>query len=178
MALRLPPAWAIVLAGLILNIMAIVMSSLVLDKIEAEKAEYNDRKFGNVYSIQLAWNTIETLERKRKRKREAILIHLDKPETVQPTTVLDEALRGQLRRWVSSEVPNISLAKLPKLMMLINSAQESQRTRIDDYYLDNLTLVELIQRLDEKMAFYKNIALFLQVFGLALILARNLARRP
>ncbi|ROR18296.1 DNA mismatch repair protein [Vibrio crassostreae] len=174
MALRFPPAWAIVLAGLILNIMAIVMSSLVLDKIEAEKAEYNDRKFGNVYSIQLAWNTIETLE----RKREAILIHLDKPETVQPTTVLDEALRGQLRRWVSSEVPNISLAKLPKLMMLINSAQESQRTRIDDYYLDNLTLVELIQRLDEKMAFYKNIALFLQVFGLALILARDLARRP
>lgn len=174
MALRLPPAWAIVLAGLILNIMAIVMSSLVLDKIEAEKAEYNDRKFGNVYSIQLAWNTIETLE----RKREAILIHLDKPETVQPTTVLDEALRGQLRRWVSSEVPNISLSNLPKLMMLINSAQESQRTRIDDYYLDNLTLVELIQRLDEKMAFYKNIALFLQVFGLALILARDLARRP
>ncbi|CDT08981.1 Conserved hypothetical protein [Vibrio coralliirubri] len=174
MALRLPPAWAIVLAGLILNIMAIVMSSLVLDKIEAEKADYNDRKYGNVYSIQLAWNTIETLE----RKREAILIHLDKPETVQPTTVLDEALRGQLRRWVSSEVPSISLAHLPKLMMLINSAQEAQRTRIDDYYLDNLTLVELIQRLDEKMAFYKNIALFLQVFGLALILARDLARRP
>ncbi|PMN95983.1 DNA mismatch repair protein [Vibrio sp. 10N.222.55.F9] len=174
MALRLPPAWAIVLAGLILNIMAIVMSSLVLDKIEAEKAEYNDRKYGNVYSIQLAWNTIETLE----RKREAILIHLDKLETVQPTTVLDEALRGQLRRWVSSEVPSISLVHLPKLMMLINSAQEAQRTRIDDYYLDNLTLVELIQRLDEKMAFYKNIALFLQVFGLALILARDLARRP
>ncbi|MEZ9154705.1 DNA mismatch repair protein [Vibrio sp. F13] len=174
MALRLPPAWAIVLAGLILNIMAIVMSSLVLNKIEAEKAEYNDRKYGNVYSIQLAWNTIETLE----RKREAILIHLDKLETVQPTTVLDEALRGQLRRWVSSEVPSISLTHLPKLMMLINSAQEAQRTRIDDYYLDNLTLVELIQRLDEKMAFYKNIALFLQVFGLALILARDLARRP
>ncbi|MEZ9699544.1 DNA mismatch repair protein [Vibrio sp. 10N.261.46.E12] len=174
MALRLPPAWAIVLAGLILNIMAIVMSSLVLDKIEAEKAEYNDRKYGNVYSIQLAWNTIETLE----RKREAILIHLDKPETVQPTSVLDEALRGQLKRWVTSEVPSISLGNLPKLMTLINSAQEAQRTRIDDYYLDNLTLVELIQRLDEKMAFYKNIALFLQVFGLALILARDLARRP
>ncbi|UPR59273.1 DNA mismatch repair protein [Vibrio sp. ED004] len=174
MALRLPPAWAIVLAGLILNIMAIVMSSLVLDKIEAEKAEYNDRKYGNVYSIQLAWNTIETLE----RKREAILIHLDKPETVQPTSVLDEALRGQLKRWVTSEVPSISLGNLPKLMTLINSAQEAQRTRIDDYYLDNLTLVELIQRLDEKMAFYKNVALFLQVFGLALILARDLARRP
>ncbi|MEZ8289851.1 DNA mismatch repair protein [Vibrio sp. 10N.237.312.B06] len=176
MALRLPPAWAIVLAGLILNVMAIVMSSLVLDKIEAEKSEYNDRKYGNVYSIQLAWNTIETLE----RKREAILIHLDKPstETAQPATILDEALRGQLRSWVSKEVPAISLANLPKLMMLINSAQEAQRARIDDYYLDNLTLVELIQRLDEKMAFYKNIALFLQVFGLALILARDLARRP
>lgn len=96
----------------------------------------------------------------------------------QPATVLNEALRGQLRRWVSDEVPTISLANLPEIMVLINRAQEAQRTRIDDYYLDNLTLVELIQRLDEKMAFYKNIALFLQVFGLALILARDLARRP
>ena len=75
-----------------------------------------------------------------------------------------EALRGQLRRWVSDEVPTISLANLPEIMVLINRAQEAQRTLIDDYYLDNLTLVELIQRLDEKMAFYKNIALFLQVF--------------
>ncbi|WP_299689174.1 DNA mismatch repair protein [uncultured Vibrio sp.] len=176
MALRLPPAWAIVLAGLILNIMAIILSSLVLDRIEAEKAQYNDRKYGNVYLIQLAWNTTETLE----RKREAILIHLDKlpTATAEPSATLDQALRAQLRRWVSGDVPAISLANLPKLMTLIDSAQEAQRTRIDDYYLDNLTLVELIQRLDEEMAFYKNIALFLQVFGLALILARDLARRP
>ena len=32
MALRLPPPWMIVLTGLVLNILAIVVSSLVLDK--------------------------------------------------------------------------------------------------------------------------------------------------
>ena len=40
MALRLPPPWMIVLAGLVLNILAIVVSSLVLDKMVVEQAQY------------------------------------------------------------------------------------------------------------------------------------------
>ena len=73
MALRLPPPWMIVLTGLVLNILAIVVSSLVLDKMVVEQAQYRERQQGNVYSIQLAWNTIETLE----RKRESMLLHMD-----------------------------------------------------------------------------------------------------
>lgn len=43
------------------SILAIVVSSLVLDKMVVEQAQYRERQQGNVYSIQLAWNTIETL---------------------------------------------------------------------------------------------------------------------
>ena len=175
MALRLPPPWMIVLTGLVLNILAIVVSSLVLDKMVVEQAQYRERQQGNVYSIQLAWNTIETLE----RKRESMLLHMDistsSNSSVKPE--LEEAMRGQLGAWVSGKVPEITVENLSQIMMLINQAQQSQRTHIDDFYLDNLTLSELLQALEEQMTLYKNIALFLQIFGLALILARDLARR-
>ncbi|MFV8459874.1 DNA mismatch repair protein [Vibrio campbellii] len=175
MALRLPPPWIIVLTGLVLNILAIVVSSLVLDKMVVEQAQYRERQQGNVYSIQLAWNTIETLE----RKRESMLLHMDisTSSNSSVTPELEEAMRGQLGAWVSGGVPEITVENLPQVMMLINQAQQSQRTRIDDFYLDNLTLSELLQALEEQMTLYKNIALFLQIFGLALILARDLARR-
>ncbi|MEC7941797.1 MAG: DNA mismatch repair protein [Pseudomonadota bacterium] len=175
MALRLPPPSIIVLTGLVLNILAIVVSSLVLDKMVVAQAQYRERQQGNVYSIQLAWNTIETLE----RKRESMLLHMDISTSPNSsvTPELEEAMRGQLGAWVSGEVPEITVENLPQIMMLINQAQQSQRTRIDDFYLDNLTLSELLQALEEQMTLYKNIALFVQILGLALILARDLARR-
>ena len=52
MALRLPPPSIIVLTGLVLNILAIVVSSLVLDKMVVAQAQYRERQEGNVYSIQ------------------------------------------------------------------------------------------------------------------------------
>tara|TARA_B100001059_G_scaffold200614_1_gene207501 strand:- start:1950 stop:2237 length:288 start_codon:yes stop_codon:yes gene_type:complete len=93
------------------------------------------------------------------------------------TPELKEAMRGQLGAWVSGEVPEITVENLSQVMMLINQAQQSQRTRIDDFYLDNLTFSELLQALEEQVTLYKNIAIFLQIFGLALILARDLASR-
>ncbi|EGU45908.1 hypothetical protein [Vibrio splendidus] len=175
MALRLPPPWMIVLTGLVLNILAIVVSSLVLDKMVVEQAQYRERQQGNVYSIQLAWNTIETLE----RKRESMLLHMDisTSSNSSVTPELEEAMRGQLGAWVSGKVPEITVENLSQIMMLINQAQQSQRTRIDDFYLDNLTLSKLLQALEEQMTLYKNIAPFLQILGLALILERDLARR-
>ena len=49
------------------------------------------------------------------------------------TPELEEAMRGQLGAWVSGEVPEITVENLSQVMMLINQAQQSQRTRIDDF---------------------------------------------
>lgn len=171
MTFRVPPAWVIVLSGLILNILAIVISSLVIDKLSAKQNDLYEQKSANLYSIQLAWNSVETLE----RKREALLLHLNSERTVPQ---LDEILRGQLSVWVGESMPPVIIANLPTFMMSINSAQQAQRNKIDDYYLNNLSISESMQALEERMTFYKNIALFLQIFGLALILARDLARKP
>ena len=111
----------IVLTGLVLNILAIVVSSLVLDKMVVEQAQYRERQQGNVYSIQLAWNTIKALE----RKRESMLLHMDNSTSSSSavTPELKEAMRGQLGAWVSGEVPEITVENLSHVMMLINQAQ-------------------------------------------------------
>ncbi|NOI79528.1 DNA mismatch repair protein [Vibrio tubiashii] len=172
MMLRSPPAWALVLTGLVLNVLALLMSSIVLDKLSGEIGQLSEQKDENIYSIQLAWNSVEMLE----RKREMLLLHIAYEGEVQQQ--LQATLQGQLSQWVNQPIPEISLDNLPQLMMLINQAQQSYRNQIDDFYLENLSISELMTSLNERIAWYKNIGLFLQVFGLALILARDLARKP
>ncbi|MCL9781686.1 DNA mismatch repair protein [Vibrio sp. S4M6] len=173
MMVRLPQPWLLVLIGLILNVLAIVMSSIVLDKLSEDIEKLNESKQQNQYSIQLAWNSVETLE----RKREAVLLHIQAVYTEKVSQMLQEAVQNQLRHWVGQPVPDISHDNLGQIMRLINQAQQGLRDRIDDYYLENLSISERVLKLNEKIAWYKNIGLFLQVFGLALILARDLARK-
>lgn len=169
-----PPAWLLVLTGLILNVLALLMSSIVLDRLSGDIAALSEQKDDNIYSIQLAWNSVETLE----RKREMVLLHLSQSGGKPITDKIGQMLQGQLSDWVSVPVPVVSPSTLPDLMMLINQTQQSYRNQIDEHYLNNITLSEKMVTLNEKIAWYKNIGLFLQVFGLALILARDLARKP
>ncbi|MFM2582992.1 DNA mismatch repair protein [Vibrio campbellii] len=169
----LPPAWLLVLIGLVLNIAAIILTSVVLDKLGKETGLLADQKADNLYSIQLAWNSVETLE----RKREVLLLHLHLSQSEAVSEEMNQVLQGHLSAWTGDKVSAIDITQLPKLMSEINQAQTNYRDRIDSYYLENLEVTEVMSNLDEKIAWYKSIGLFLQVFGLALILARDLARK-
>jgi hypothetical protein len=170
----LPPAWLLVLIGLVLNVAAIILTSVVLDKLGKETGLLADQKADNLYSIQLAWSSVETLE----RKREVLLLHLHIGQSEVLPDEMNYLLQGQLTAWTGKEVSSIDISQLPNLMSEINHAQSRYRNRIDGYYLNNLEITEEMSDLEEKIAWYKSIALFLQVFGLALILARDLARKP
>ncbi|ELC9557327.1 DNA mismatch repair protein [Vibrio alginolyticus] len=169
----IPPPWVLVLIGLVLNIGAIIVTSLVLDKLGKQQSQLAEQTAENLYSIQLAWNSVETLE----RKREALLLHVHISQSVAIPLELEEVLAGHLSSWVHNESDEIQIDQLPQLMSKINQAQASYRDRIDNYYIENVELNEVMAKQDEKIAWYKNIGLFLQVFGLALILARDLARK-
>ena len=169
----IPPPWVLVLIGLVLNIGAIIVTSLVLDKLGKQQSQLAEQTAKNLYSIQLAWNSVETLE----RKREALLLHVHISQSVAIPLELEEVLAGHLSSWVHNESDEIQIDQLPQLMSKINQAQASYRDRIDNYYIENVELNEVMAKQDEKIAWYKNIGLFLQVFGLALILARDLARK-
>ncbi|EKK7176066.1 DNA mismatch repair protein [Vibrio alginolyticus] len=169
----IPPPWVLVLIGLVLNIGAIIVTSLVLDKLGKQQSQLAEQTAKNLYSIQLAWNSVETLE----RKREALLLHVHISQSVAIPLELEEVLAGHLSSWVHNESDEIKIDQLPQLMSKINQAQASYRDRIDNYYIENVELNEVMAKQDEKIDWYKNIGLFLQVFGLALILARDLARK-
>ncbi|MCJ2376982.1 DNA mismatch repair protein [Vibrio sp. ZSDZ34] len=172
--MKVPPAWVMVSIGLLLNIMAIVISGQVLDKMMQETSALHDEKGGNLYSIQLAWNQVETIE----RKREAILTHLQlKALTSNSSSDIDQVWVAQLKTWGVDGISHVDVMNVDTLMVAMDKAQQGQRNVIDDLYLKNLTITESITQIDEQMALYKNIALFLQIFGLALILARDLSRR-
>ncbi|WP_047042106.1 hypothetical protein [Vibrio mexicanus] len=169
------PPWLLVLVGLILNVLAILMSSVVLERLGGDVTRYLEQKEENQHSIQLAWSSVETLE----RKREALLLHIQTAQN--PDKAMDKnlsnALKGQMSVWVLGDVPDFKSEHLPELMMLIDQAQRAHRNKIDDYFLDNLAISEKVTALEDRIAWYKSVALFLQVFGLALLLARDLARR-
>ncbi|WP_194436863.1 DNA mismatch repair protein [Vibrio fluminensis] len=176
MNFRWPPAWLLVLVGLVLNILAILMSSVVLEDLSSKMSGFNERKQDNLYSIQLAWNRVETLE----RKKELALIYLSQSDSVSHSadaSLVASELTKQLSDWVGEPVPSLLTTNLNQIMAVIERAQKTQREQIDNFYLQNLTFNERLSALDEQIAWYRNISLFLQVFGLALILARDLARK-
>ena len=170
MKLSLPPAWLLVLVGLVLNILAILMSSIVLEDLGGEVAHLSQQKQEHLYSIQLAWNSVETLE----RKRESLLLYMAQP---QPIAEVAHAIRMDLNDWLNTPIPALVKHNVMQLMELIDDAQREYRDQIDGFYLNNITLSEQMAQLQERIAWYRNISLFLQVFGLALILARDLARK-
>ncbi|WP_038199858.1 hypothetical protein [Vibrio nigripulchritudo] len=171
-----PPAWLLVLVGLMLNILALLISSLVLEDYSQLNAQYQEKKEGNQHQIQLAWSRIENLE----RKREALLTFVTTLPMLssEDALILEQEMSEQLESWVGQPVPNIAIGSLKELFQLIETAQQTQRNRIDDLYLENLELTDEMSQIHKDSAQYNNLALFLQIFGLALILARDLARKP
>ncbi len=88
----IPPPWVLVLIGLVLNIGAIVLTSLVLDRLGKQYSQLAEQKAENLYSIQLAWNSVETLE----RKREALLLHLHIGQSAAIPSEIEQILEGHL----------------------------------------------------------------------------------
>ncbi|GAL11829.1 hypothetical protein JCM19233_2819 [Vibrio astriarenae] len=172
--ISIPPPWVLVLAGLILNILAILISSLVVDSYNQKISNLSAQEAQNQYSIQLDWNSVETLE----RKREALLQHMHISALVSVPSEVEVALMEQLRLWTAVEVTDLSQSSLETVLDAVDKAQFRYREWIDDHYLNNLEIAERITSIQDKVAHYRNIALFLQIFGLALIIARDLARKP
>ncbi|MGR5168552.1 DNA mismatch repair protein [Vibrio astriarenae] len=170
----IPPPWVLVLIGLVLNILAILVSSVLVESYNQRIGALSAQEAQNQYAIQLDWNGVETLE----RKREALLLHSHLSRSVELPQQTQAALIAQLQLWTALKENDLSLQMLPSAMMAIDNAQQGYRERIDTHYLNNLEIAEQIDALQDKVAHYRNIALFLQIFGLALIIARDLARNP
>ncbi|GEA50661.1 hypothetical protein VIN01S_14650 [Vibrio inusitatus NBRC 102082] len=165
-----PPAWLLVFLGLLLNVMAIVISSQILDDLARKNASLYEGQNNNLRSIQLAWNRVENLE----RKKETLLVVLGHNDS---NLAVNSELAKQIEVWTGKPVPELSINNLQTLSLMLEQEQNQQRDLIDKYYLNNISLLEMTSLNDMQISRYKNIALFLQIFGLALILARDLRQK-
>ncbi|KXF82376.1 hypothetical protein [Enterovibrio coralii] len=163
--------WLIVATGLVLNIVAALMTNFVIDDLGEEVALVAEKQFGNNQLIQLTWQQVDALE----RRRETLLIVMAlKPLDDQVSFDIGTRLLDAFGEMVNTP---LTQQNLPKIMLKIDQQQDLLREKIDSLYLDNLQLAESQRELNSKTSAYRNLALFLQVLGLALIMARDLSRR-
>lgn len=163
-------AWILVLLGIVLNAIAVVMSSVVLDRSSAQLQMWSEQKQQNLYSIQLAWNKLDILE----RKEEMLMLYLSKPDR---SEALDKALSLRISYWLQRTMPEIDISHVDVLVGALEEVREVQRDQIDGLYIENLSLQEKMRHYSERYQLFRNIALMLQILGLTLILARDLGRR-
>ncbi|WP_235869724.1 hypothetical protein [Veronia nyctiphanis] len=84
------PTWLVVAFGLALNILAALMTNFVIDDLGENASDLADAQSENTRLIQLSWQQIDGLE----RRREAIITTLSiyDAQDEQPATALSSAL--------------------------------------------------------------------------------------
>ncbi|KLV04577.1 hypothetical protein C9I92_07945 [Photobacterium ganghwense] len=169
------PTWLLVGFGLLLNIISALLTNFYIDDATRQANGLIQQQQTHEKLITLIWTQIETVE----RKRELVLALVTASELAgQPLpSEVQQQLTHTLTYWLSDLPAELTTAHVPELMAALNEYQDSQRERIDQLYLDNL---ELTAEYGEQMASIsrmRNLALFLQMLGLAFVLARDLSRR-
>jgi uncharacterized protein involved in cysteine biosynthesis len=174
-------AWSItrtqvlVSIGLLFNVVAALMTNFYIDRVSQDAHKLVQQQSANDNLIRQTWLQIDALE----RKRELILSLLTSAAHNQQSipTPVQALLRNDLKYWLDmAALPRLELENLPQLDQQIAKVQDQQRNRIDDWYLQNLDLMDDYTEQMGWISSLRNLALFLQIIGLALILARDLSR--
>ena len=76
--------------------------------------------------------------------------------------------------WLPDNRIELNIESVPLLMEALNEVQAGQRDKINDLYLENQELIDDNADKMKAISRLRNLALFLQVLGLALVLARDL----
>ncbi|MBM7034871.1 DNA mismatch repair protein [Vibrio ulleungensis] len=168
--MRLPKPWVLVLLGLLLNIVAMLISSTKIEQLDSAISALNDINDENSYAIQRAWSSVDTLE----RKKENLVLYMSTMPTLNQQTA--SLVSSQLSPWLIEPPETLSNSNVQLWFDAIDHAQSRHRNDIDQYYLQTLEINEQVTQQQITVSWFKQIALFLQVFGLALILARDLSK--
>ncbi|OEE74832.1 hypothetical protein A1OQ_08385 [Enterovibrio norvegicus FF-162] len=166
------PTWAVVAIGLVLNIVAALMTNFVIDGLGEQSASVIETQTNNNQLIQLSWQQLDALERRRETIMVILAVKPDMGSLPLPFS------RRLLQSFNDMSETAVTQHNMPLIMDAIDQQQDLLRNKIDTLYLDNLQLADSQRDLGSKISAYRNLALFLQVLGLALIMARDLSRKP
>ncbi len=176
---RLLAPWVFVLTGIVFNILAAVITHYFIgvnnDEISAIDRRINDQQV----LIDSLWQSKTEVDRKQE-----FFILLLTGTSMQPERV-ERFYRDYLERLVDTHglaafderVARAGGADLDLLLEISLAAQDTLIESINDTYFKTLELQEAKMPLERANARLFSIAIFLQVTGLILVLARDLRRR-
>ncbi|MGY5451665.1 hypothetical protein ACVFI8_12075 [Agarivorans sp. MS3-6] len=175
MSWRFTRTQVLVSIGLLFNIVAALMTNFYIDSVSQEAHQWVQQQQANDNLIKQTWLQIESLERKRE-----LILNLVSNEAQTQRDIpmaVQQLLAKDLQYWLEmGEVPSISLSNVNQLDTLVSTVQSQLRERIDNWYLQNIDFMSTYTEQMGTISSLRNLALFLQIMGLALILARDLSR--
>ncbi|WEM45212.1 hypothetical protein PTW35_19185 (plasmid) [Photobacterium sp. DA100] len=168
----LVPTWTLVAVGLLFNIVSALLTNFYIDDINRQTNEIAQLQQNNEKLIQLTWQQVETVERKREH-----LLEVLNAAVIMGTSVPDEIsahLANDIAYWLPDTPIVLDIQGVPALMAALDAVQAEQREKINELYLSNQALIGENAKKIKAVSRLRNLALFLQVLGLALVLARDL----
>lgn len=169
------PTWILVATGLLLNIVSALMTNFYIDGATVDANQLVQQQNNNEKLISLTWQQIEGIERKRELVLN--LVSLSELSGAPLPAPVQQEIQDQLAPLHNATFAGLATGKLTGLMAAFNTEQELLREKINQLFIDNLSLADKHTRLMAHISGLRNLALFLQIIGLALILARDLSRR-
>lgn len=176
---RLPAAWVFVLTGILFNVLSAVIMHYFIglnnDRINTVEREINDKEL----LIQSFW----LLKTEVDRKQEFFLLLFTR--NAEPPEQVDAYFRDYIKNLVAThhiegfDTGSLQLAgneKLTHLLDISHAAQAAIIKSINDTYVEILSLQDAKIPLERANSRLLSIAIFLQVTGLILVLARDLRR--
>ena len=171
--------WVFVLSGVIFNILSAVITHYFIglnnDQINAIDREINSKQV----LIDSLWQSRTELE----RKKEFFILLLANPANRGQSTM--QLYHDHLRELAQTHAlpdfeKRIDADKADSLDLLLDLSHAAQKAiieSINDTYFETLSLQEAKMPLERDNARLFSIAIFLQVIGLILVLARDLRRQ-
>lgn len=169
------PMWIFVATGLVLNIISALLTNFSIDNINREANSIIQQQESHEKLIELTWQQVETIE----RKRELILLLTSLDEaSVQPLPhAVKEQVFTEIHDWLNISISDLSTVEIPAIMQRMNDIQREYRNKINQLYIQNLALTQSHENKMNSISRLRNLALFLQILGLAFLLVRDLSRR-
>lgn len=172
---RSVPTWILVATGLLLNIVSALMTNFYIDSATVDANQLVQHQYNNEKLISLTWQQIEGIERKRELVLN--LVSISELSGAPLPVPVQQEIHDQLAPLHHVTFTELTTGKLTGIMTAFSTEQEQLREKINQLFIDNLALAEKHTQLMAHISGLRNLALFLQIIGLALILARDLSRQ-
>ena len=182
MRVKIPLPWVLVIIGISFNIVSALITGSVISS-NNEKIHHIDNQISNIsIRIDNYWQTRQNIE----RKKEFILLLMQSGHTSPLNEEIyeyvvnfinDTIVFYQIKTSEKNEIKQITSLKTDAVVSVLDLVRNKLLSQIDDAYLEKISLEEKKQPLTDKNSLLMSVALFLQLFGLILVLAKDLKRK-